>query len=74
MTPINKFAVFSYNYPHKFIEDCWKDSEWLVKHLREKFSGYYEKHGSLGVMTAFYMGLDGTNREKLEAYIESCKL
>ena len=69
MTAINKFAVFSYNYPPEFIKECWKDTEWLADHLAMKFRGYYEDYGARGVMLAFYTNLDGGNRQKLEKYI-----
>lgn len=73
-SPINKFAVFSYNYPIGFIEEVWKDEEWIAKHLREKFRGYYDRHGSDGVMLAFYMGLSTDRQQQLEEYILNLEL
>lgn len=68
-TEIQKFASFSYNYPHNFIKLAFGDWSNLSNHLQSKFNDYYEIYGSRGVMLAFYMNLDGENRLILEKFI-----
>ena len=41
----------------------------MARHLQNKFDAYYDAVGSYGVMTKFYLNLDGTNREILENYV-----
>lgn len=66
---INKFMMFSLNYKHYFIEEVWGVGSSMAVHLRSKFATCYEKHGSLGVMTAFYIELDCENRDLLMHYV-----
>jgi hypothetical protein len=66
---INKFVYFSQNYPNDFIEQIWGTSGNMSKHLNDKFSLYYDKHGSVGAMVGFYMNLDSENQKMLEEYI-----
>ena len=69
LNAINKFFYFSMNYPHDFIEKVWSDDIWLAKHLRNKFEVQYIKHGSYGVVNAFYGELDWNNRIKLMNWV-----
>lgn len=66
---INKWVFFCMNYPHDFIEQVWKDEQWLVKHLRGKFAAIYDTYGSRAVMNTFYCELDGNNKQKLMAWV-----
>lgn len=64
---IHLFVMFSFNYPHDFIEKAW--SGHIVNHLRTKFLSIYKKHGSIAVMAKFYTELDSENQEILINYI-----
>ncbi len=59
---IHNFMLFTTNYPHLFIEHCWKGKGSLMTHLRDKF------HSSKGV-TDFWFMLDSENRDILADYI-----
>ena len=59
---IHNFMLFTTNYPHLFIEHCWKGKGTLMTHLRDKF------HSSKGV-TDFWFMLDSHNRDILSNYI-----
>jgi len=59
---IHNFMLFTANYPHLFIEHCWKGKGSLMTHLRDKF------HSSKGV-TDFWFMLDSENRDILADYI-----
>lgn len=74
MTPINKFALFCYNYPHNFIKECWSEGGWIVDHFESKFAGYYEQYGSLEAPLRFYLALDGNHKQRLEEYIQTLEL
>ena len=66
---INKWVFFCMNYPHDFIEQVWKDEQWLVNHLRGKFASIYDAYGSRAVMNTFYCELDGGNKQKLMTWV-----
>ena len=66
---IHKFVFFGYNFPSNFIENAWKDDDWMISHLRDKFNSLYDKYGSGEVMNRFYVELDDQNREILEEWI-----
>lgn len=66
---INSFAVFQFNYPHNFIEHAFKDREYLIEHLKNKFNHMYDTHGSKAAMIVFYMDLDFENRRLLANYV-----
>lgn len=68
---VSKFMNFSYNYRHDFIELVWEDNPTMASHLRSKFGVYYSKYGPMGVMAAFYSGLDNENREKLCKWVDT---
>ena len=70
-SPINKYVMFSYNYPQDFIEKIWADNEQMMNHFKGKFSSTYDRVGSKAVMNAFYTELDGGNRKKFEDWILS---
>ena len=59
---IHGFMLFTANYPHLFIEHCWKGKGTLMTHLRDKF------HSSKGV-TDFWFMLDVHNRDIFADYI-----
>jgi len=67
---MNNFARFSWNFPHKFIDECWKGNPVMANHLNEKFKDYYDRHKTSGVMLMFYMSLDKANKQILDAYID----
>lgn len=69
MTAINKWVFFCMNYPYDFIEKVWADEKWLINHLKGKFDHYYDTYGSRAVMNTFYCELDGTNKQKLMAWV-----
>lgn len=64
---IHNFMLFTTNYPHLFIEHCWKGKGTLMTHLRDKF------HSSKGV-TDFWFMLDSANRDILSDYISKWAL
>lgn len=66
---INKWVFFCMNYPYNFIEEVWKGEQWLVNHLKAKFNAIYEDYGSRAVMNTFYCELDGSNKQKLMAWV-----
>lgn len=66
---INKWVFFCMNYPYNFIEEVWKDEQWLVNHLKAKFNSIYEDYGSRAVMNTFYCELDGGNKQKLMTWV-----
>jgi hypothetical protein len=68
LSPINKYVQFCFNYPPNFIQEIFGDNN-VGNHLQSKFDNYYSKHGSIGVMSVFYMELDSDNRKMLEDYI-----
>lgn len=65
---INLYVIFSFNYPHNFIQLVWGSGS-LADHLQSKFNGYYQDYGARGVFNTFYAELDGGNRAKLEQWI-----
>lgn len=65
---IRKFVMFGQNYSHQFIAKVWSGS--IAAHLQSKFDGYYDSHGSTGVMTAFFCGLSQDNQDILIEWIE----
>lgn len=67
--PIEKWNYWCTNFHHDFIEKAWADDPNMAHHLRNKFNEYYDSAGSYGVMTKFYLNLDGTNRQILEDYV-----
>lgn len=69
MSPMKKYVMFAYNFPHDFIEKVWVDDQNMVNHLKSKFSGFYDKYGSRAVMNAFFVELGGGNQKKLEDWI-----
>lgn len=69
MTAINKWVFFAMNYPYDFIDKVWANETWLADHLKGKFNHYYEVYGSRAVMNTFYCELDGTNKQKLMAWV-----
>jgi hypothetical protein len=67
-SPIEKFVMFSFNYPTNFISNIWGDDS-MANHLQSKFDSLYDKVGSSAVISKFYSELDGVNRKKLEDWI-----
>jgi hypothetical protein len=65
----NALHWFGYNFPHDFIEECWKDSPEMARHLRGKFNFFVEKDDSLGGFYRFMQALDQGNRYRLMNYI-----
>jgi hypothetical protein len=59
---IHNFVLFTANYPHLFIEHCWKGKGSLMTHLRDKF------HSSKSFIDFWFM-LDSANRDILADYI-----
>jgi hypothetical protein len=57
---INKWIFFTFNYPHRFIEQVWHDQPLLMAHIRSKFNGDVNK---------LYCDLDRKNRDKLLTYV-----
>ena len=67
--PIEKWNFWCTNFYPDFIEEAWADNPLMARHLKSKFESYYDSAGSYGVMTKFYLNLDGTNRKILEDYV-----
>lgn len=69
-TPIHKWVMFAFNYPHGFIEEVWADAgESTINHLSSKFSSLYNRVGSSSVINKFYTELDAGNQAKLENWV-----
>lgn len=68
-TPIYKWMMFTYNFPHDFIEKVWGDDPSLVSHFKGKFNSYYNSYGPYGVIPAFYGDLSVNNQQKLEEWV-----
>ena len=65
---VNKVIMYSFNYEYNFIENAF--GEYLVDHLRAKFSNYCKRFGNS--QTAFmylYTDLSSDNKETLINYI-----
>jgi hypothetical protein len=68
-SPIELWNFWCTNYDYDFIQKAWANDPNMAHHLQNKFDSYYDVAGSYGVMTKFYLNLDGTNREILENYV-----
>jgi hypothetical protein len=68
-----KFAYFTANFPHDFIEKCWADENWLVEHLKTKMETYTFLDGkgyvTFNVFMNFFLNLDNGNQVKLCKWI-----
>ena len=65
---VNKVIMYSFNYEYNFIENAF--GEYLVDHLRAKFSNYCKRFGNS--QTAFmylYTDLSSDNKQLLINYI-----
>ena len=65
---VNKVIMYSFNYEYNFIENAF--GEYLVDHLRAKFSNYCKRFGNS--QTAFmylYTDLSSDNKQVLINYI-----
>lgn len=69
MSPIRIWNYWCTNFTYDFIDRAWADDKILAEHLKKKFDYYYNKVGSFGVMTKFYLELDSTNQKILEEYV-----
>ena len=69
MEKINKWYFFCICYPNDFIERVWDGDASLIEHFKAKFEYLYKRHGSYGVMNAFYGELSWTNRVKLMNWV-----
>lgn len=66
---IEKWNYWCTNYDYDFLEKAWADNPNMMEHLKSKFDYYYDKVGSYGAMTMFYLNLDDKNRRILEDYV-----
>lgn len=64
---INKFVLYNYNFNTDFIDEIWSGN--FAKHFKAKWKLYYDQAGENGVLTLFYVNLDGGNRKLLIEYI-----
>jgi len=65
---VDKVIMYSFNYEYNFIENAF--GEYLVDHLRAKFSNYCKRFGNS--QTAFmylYTDLSSDNKQLLINYI-----
>lgn len=65
--PMTTFVMFSLNYPHNFIEQCFTGV--MQDHLRRKFDEIWDKHGSRAAMVVFWSQLDEKHRDTLYEWI-----
>jgi hypothetical protein len=63
---VNNWVYFTFNYPMGFVKDAFNS-----KHLEEKFSSYYTRYGSVGVLMSFWANLDNENRKILSLWIKN---
>jgi hypothetical protein len=67
---IINFAYFTANFPHNFIEMCWKDDKHLIEHLNTKFlSRVKDGYISIESFMRFFFDLDRENQSKLANWI-----
>ena len=59
---------FGFNYPHDFIEQCWKHDPNIVKHFRSKFSMLYQQHQGF-TFFQWYMELSENYKVELNEWI-----
>jgi len=69
LSPIHNYVYFAYNYPSDFIEKAWANNPNIMNHLKNEFSGFYDRYGANGVMNKFYTELDSENQKILEDWI-----
>lgn len=62
---------FTLHFPHNFIEEAWKGNDWLIKHLRDKFTSLCRKdgYGSPNAVLSLYAQLDHENKKIFIKYI-----
>ena len=68
-SPIKKWNYWCTNFDENFIEEAWADNPVMIKHLSAKFDEAYQRAGSYGAMTCFYLNLDDAQRKVLEDYV-----
>lgn len=68
-SPIEKWNYWCTNFDENFIEKAWADNQIMIKHLSAKFNEAYQRAGSYGAMTYFYLNLDDVQRKVLEDYV-----
>lgn len=68
----NNYIFFTRNYPNGWIDKVWPEDEWgsITNHMKEKFSGCYEREGSKGAVNQFYFELSGNHRQLLLNWVE----
>ena len=66
---INKWVMFTFNFPSDFIDSVWADEISMRNHLKSKFSDAYSKVGSYAAVSYFYANLDGDNQAKLASWV-----
>jgi len=67
---IINFCFFAANFPHDFIQQCWKDEPHLIEHLKEHFAS--KSDGvciDSGAFLKFYFELSRNNQRKLAKWI-----
>lgn len=65
-----KFVYFTANFKHDFIEQCWANDEYLIKHLNDKFADKAQ-NGVInsGAFLKFFFDLDNGNQIRLVRWI-----
>lgn len=74
---INKFVMFSYNYPMTFANGMNGKNPILIdifgkakgEHYCEKFNEFYKSYHAMGVMSAFFKYLDKEDKVLLTDWI-----
>jgi len=63
------FAYFAANFPHDFIEKCWKNSS-MKHHLKSKLKSSNDRFISTGDFMNFFFNLDQSNQIQLINWID----
>jgi hypothetical protein len=66
---VNKVIMFGFNYPSGFIASVWGANTSMANHLQGKFNMNYERFGSNGVFSNFYVNLSSNNQAILISWI-----
>lgn len=68
---VRNWVYFTFNYPHKFVENAFENEGHLKNHFVSKWHGYNDKQSSSSAVVDFYSNLSDHNREILVKYIQS---
>jgi len=65
---IKNFVYFCMNFPHNFIEQCWKGNQQAIDNYTEKWERAYKRHAT-AAMPFLFIELDSENQDKFCEWI-----